>query len=672
MINSLKIILFFVTLLLCFYSYGQIKTNVPKSEIDILINIIPNFQGTELVDHLNLLATSISQRYPDSCLHYAIQASELSDSLNYELGEAEAIFNFGNGYFYKFDLNNALTNYLAALRIFEKFGDSDSHGNLLLQIGFINTFVGNHEKSVEYYRRAQFIFNKTGNHIARLFSEGKIRISFLFHLQNYDSALVYSNQLLVEYKQLGFELDEVSEFINLGNVYQAQNDGYKSLPYYDNALKKAREINDLYGIGMIFENLGNAYLNNIDKPYYQEAEKYYSDAIQFYKLAGRYEKLPSIYLCYANLQLKMRNYNTAGKYLNMGVKAVNDYYAIVDTLVYEIPDGKYRFITRVKLVLSEIYLGYSELFEQMGDYNKALYYNKLANQSEDSIYIEASRRSTEVVLANAENESITQKVKLLEKEKELQEERAQRSILLLIGSGVLVVFIVLIAILYIRQNKLKTEQDKTTLQQKLLRTQMNPHFLFNSLASIQHYIIKEKPTMASDYVGRFSKLVRQILNNSVEEWITLEDEIGSIENYLELQKVRYRDMFEYTLEMDEEIDPETTLVPPMLAQPFIENSIEHGFKHKEDKGKMRLRFSLNGNLIHFELEDDGVGREKAMKQLQSRNNDHRSMSTEITRERLKVLNKKLKQKINLAITDLKDDQGNPAGTKVVFDIPIKT
>jgi LytS/YehU family sensor histidine kinase len=200
---------------------------------------------------------------------------------------------------------------------------------------------------------------------------------------------------------------------------------------------------------------------------------------------------------------------------------------------------------------------------------------------------------------------------------------------------------------------------------------MNPHFLFNSLSSIQNFIIRKKPVEASDYLSRFSKLVRQILNNSVEEYVVLEDEIGSIENYLELQKIRYSNMFDYSIVVDNEIDPETILIPPMLAQPFIENSIEHGFKYKDGKGIMKIRFELNGSLIHFEVEDDGVGREKAKQISKGQNKDHRSMSTKITRDRLKVLKKRFGKKITLAITDLKDEKGNPVGTKVCFDIPFK-
>ncbi len=285
--------------------------------------------------------------------------------------------------------------------------------------------------------------------------------------------------------------------------------------------------------------------------------------------------------------------------------------------------------------------------------------------------MEANRRQADVILTNAENESITQKIQLLEKEKELQEERAQRSILFLIGSGILVVLIIIIAILFIRQKKSRIEQEKTNLQQKLLRSQMNPHFVFNSLSSIQGFITEKDPKTASRYLSRFAKLIRNILDSSVEEFIPLAEEIASIENYLELQKVRYEGKFDYTIEVDENIDIETMTLPPMLAQPFIENSIEHGFKHKKSKGIIKIRFGLKNNLIRFEVKDDGIGREKAMEILKEQNKGHRSMATDITRECLQVLNKRLSRKINLVITDLKDDKGNPAGTKVTFDIPFK-
>jgi LytS/YehU family sensor histidine kinase len=306
-----------------------------------------------------------------------------------------------------------------------------------------------------------------------------------------------------------------------------------------------------------------------------------------------------------------------------------------------------------------------------GEKEKAIQIHKPWMDILDSIHIYQRNKSILAVNVRYQTEKKEQELARLEEDNQLKEMRLRQSNWVMAGLGFVVLISGFMAIILIRQNRLKNSQLTLLFQQRLLRTQMNPHFLFNSLASIQNYIIKEKPALASDYLSRFSKLVRQILNNSVEEWVPLEDEIESIENYLELQKVRHRDMFDYTIDVDEEIDPESILVPPMLAQPFIENSIEHGFKHKEVKGHMQIRFELNGKLIRFVLEDDGVGRETAMQILQEQNKDHRSMSTEITRERLQLLSKKGRHKLRLAITDLKDEQRQAKGTKVVFDFPFK-
>jgi sensor histidine kinase YesM len=135
-----------------------------------------------------------------------------------------------------------------------------------------------------------------------------------------------------------------------------------------------------------------------------------------------------------------------------------------------------------------------------------------------------------------------------------------------------------LGVLYFRQGRINAMHEKMLVEQRLFRSQMNPHFIFNSLASVQNFIVKQDDTKASIYLSRFSELVRSILNNSLQEQITLEEEISTIENYLALQKVRFSDQFDYELEVDETLDPESTFVPPMLTQPFIENAIEHGIK----------------------------------------------------------------------------------------------
>jgi sensor histidine kinase YesM len=199
---------------------------------------------------------------------------------------------------------------------------------------------------------------------------------------------------------------------------------------------------------------------------------------------------------------------------------------------------------------------------------------------------------------------------------------------------------------------------------------MNPHFLYNSLASIQKYIVTEDSQTASVYLSRFSNLVRNILDSSVEEFVSLEQEVNTIKYYLELQKVRYIEKMDYAIEVDEQLDIENIQVPPMLAQPFIENAIEHGIKHKQTKGLVTIRISGNNDRVILEVEDDGVGREKAQEFLNQKNIKHRSLATSITKERLKILNKKSRQKISLEIEDLKDSTNRGIGTKVRFEIAV--
>jgi sensor histidine kinase YesM len=273
-------------------------------------------------------------------------------------------------------------------------------------------------------------------------------------------------------------------------------------------------------------------------------------------------------------------------------------------------------------------------------------------------------------MAEAEAEKTDQKIRTLSQDNELNQLRLSRTRFIFAGTAAGVLIISLFLLLFFQRKRWKAEQKSVNLEQKLLRSQMNPHFIFNSLASIQNFVINQKATEASIYLSRFSQLVRNILDSSVDENVPLQKEIETIQNYLELQKVRYAGQFEYTLTVDEKIDEESMMIPPMLAQPFIENAIEHGIKYKETMGHIDIRFKLEDDIIRFEVEDDGVGREKAKEIEQKHKRIHRSMSTSITHERLIKLNRKLKHKIRMEIIDLKDNLGGACGTKVSFGIPV--
>jgi sensor histidine kinase YesM len=198
---------------------------------------------------------------------------------------------------------------------------------------------------------------------------------------------------------------------------------------------------------------------------------------------------------------------------------------------------------------------------------------------------------------------------------------------------------------------------------------MNPHFIYNSLSCIQSFILSHEPEMANKYLTHFAKLMRNILKSSAREFITLEDEIITIENYLELQKVRFTNKFDFIINIDNTLDTSTLVIPPMIAQPFIENAIEHGLKHKESKGLLEICFRHNTGFFVYEIRDNGIGREKAKELQMTKNMKHKSMATTITSERLQAFNRKRNNKIAICIMDHKNEVGIGCGTSVIFKIP---
>lgn len=311
-----------------------------------------------------------------------------------------------------------------------------------------------------------------------------------------------------------------------------------------------------------------------------------------------------------------------------------------------------------------------QLATATGDHKKAIDYLQLYYQIRDSIFASQQGKQLELMMAEDEAEKQLQKLQSLAKDNELNRLQLSRTrfILIGIGSGILLISVILLLVL--QRRKLRAEQRSVSMEQRLLRAQMNPHFIFNSLASIQNFVINENSDQASIYLSRFSQLVRNILDNSVEEYVPLEKEINTIENYLELQKVRYGGKFDFKIIVDENLDQENMLIPPMLAQPFIENAIEHGIRHKATSGHIEIRFRLKDGLIRVEVEDDGVGREKAHEIESKQRTRHRSMATSLTRDRLNTLNKKMKKKIRMEIIDLKDHTGKGCGTRVEFGVPV--
>jgi hypothetical protein len=215
-----------------------------------------------------------------------------------------------------------------------------------------------------------------------------------------------------------------------------------------------------------------------------------------------------------------------------------------------------------------------------------------------------------------------------------------------------------------RENQL--ERDIQSAQLNALKLQMNPHFLFNSLTAIQDYILQEKPELASHYVGIFSTLMREILENSRKDLVSIKSEIEMLKKYLQLQQVRFEQKIDYEIFVDDLIDADYEYIPPMFAQPFIENSIEHGL-FKKAENKIIIRFERESDeLIRLTIEDNGIGiKEKLDRQ------SHHSLATTIVRERLALIQNITDEIMNLEMGNILDENGKIIGFRVNFTLPIK-
>ena len=235
--------------------------------------------------------------------------------------------------------------------------------------------------------------------------------------------------------------------------------------------------------------------------------------------------------------------------------------------------------------------------------------------------------------------------------------------------SVVLVFGCCLVYLIFQDFKLKEKYKRDAIQatQKALRAQMNPHFLFNALSSIQSYILKNDKKLSVKYLNKFSKLVRQVLENSMYNYIPIQDDVNALENYIQLEKIRFKDKFEYNIIMDDKINVCLNKIPPLLLQPIVENAIWHGILHKKHgNGKVSISFSLHEEYIKCIVEDNGVGRGET--KLKSASEGHKSIGLQLTKERLKVININSKNKIYLHIEDV-NSMCAETGTRVVLTIP---
>jgi len=377
---------------------------------------------------------------------------------------------------------------------------------------------------------------------------------------------------------------------------------------------------------------------------------YYNKSLSYSLPSKQYSSSANSLGNLGTINRDLGNYNSAisyyGKAIEQAIK-VNDWYN-----------------------LQWIYMDMSNMYLSQGDTSNAyINYVLYKKYSDDWIKSETAKGITEA--------RIKYEVDTHNKELALLSLRLKNNRILNIGFGGLILLTVTIGLLLFRGSKLKDRHRISEMNHKIseltqanLRQQMNPHFIFNTLNSIQYYMYQNDKLATNTYLTKFSSLMRKILDNSTKTSIPLRDELDALTLYLDLERLRFKDKFNYEIYVDEEIDPLLYKVPTMLIQPYVENSICHGLMPKDENGVVKIGMKLNEDHIVCTIEDNGIGRQAAQERRKMKDPNHNSLGTRIVSSRLDLVNSLYGTSLNTVYTDLKNEQGEPEGTRVEIHIPV--
>ena len=435
---------------------------------------------------------------------------------------------------------------------------------------------------------------------------------------------------------------------NIAKIKEAQDSLDLAIYYTKKALTIDKSINNHYGRMICYNRLGKLYIKKED---YSNAKKVLNDAIPIAESVKN-----SFYISLINnnlgwLNTKTKKYSKAKEHFKISLKLAEK--------------------KNYKTALTEIYTNYSEYHEQTGNYADALKYYKKHTLISNQLLNDKTSKYVNDLIAKYDSERKTNQIKNLAKQNEIAQ------LQLIKNRNFWIIFLVstfsLLVILYFlyRQNLLKKEKKILTLEQDVLRTQMNPHFIFNALNSIKHYIINNEQKNAVHYLNKFSKLIRKILESSSVKEVSLQEELETMDLYMNIENIRFSNEIYYNFNVDQALDLSKIKVPPLVLQPFLENALWHGLSSKKgDKNILLSVYKPSENFIQIDIQDNGIGR-KASAQIKSNKTIKRkSIGIELTKERLNNFIKGFKNPFSLSFNDLFDDQKNPNGTKVILKIPI--
>ncbi|WP_321319904.1 tetratricopeptide repeat protein [Labilibaculum sp.] len=616
--------------------------------------------SNKLVDTYQQDENSVTQQilhYLDSSAHLRNVSSEKSilvcqkaillseDSQDHNL-LSKSYKTQGINYFYAGTYDSAFIYYEKSIPQFEAINSKVDIGKVLGNIGLLYRKQGKYDKALEYYLDNLKIY-KEGNYEEGLGSVFNNLGNLYFETKEINKAETYYHYALRNFKKFKKTKEIANAYCNLGAISELRKEFTTSLDYYNKSLHENSKIGNilfesklLFNIGFLLHSQGKL----------DSAIIYVQKAEDIRIKIGDKDGVISTKLELGRIAIDQKKYTLAEKHLLEADKI-----AVKNSML------KWR---------AEILESLTTVYRKTGNYKKAYFHQNEMIQISDSLNeIQTTNRFAELSTAY-EIEKNQKELELLQQKSQIQNlELGKKNAWIIILMIVMILGAVAIVV-SLRINRLRADHKIMDLRQKVLLTQMNPHFLFNSLTAIQSFILDKKNVEANNYLSRLASLVRGILENSREEFVSLRTELETLKDYIGLQKLRFENEISYEFEIDKNIDQDQVLVPPMLAQPFVENALVHGMLRNNPNAKIQVKVSLTKNMdsLRFQIKDNGIGIDEAKKNRQAKN--HKSIATSIALDRVKIYNFKSSKKMYFEILDLNHLDQNSHGTQVSYTIPL--
>jgi len=559
------------------------------------------------------------------------------------------------------------------------------------QLGTKYRNISQFKEAIGFHQKGLDMATKGGNLEFRIFSLNMLGVVYR-RMDAIKTALDYNQEALELAESIENPSEGIKRSINvsvnsIGNIYQALEQYDLAIEQFKRSMKLEEELGNIRGLAVNNQNMGECL----------EALGKLNQALQSFRIALAYDEeidsdrgkaicknsIAQIYIKQDRLNEALKILEptlvaaeatgdkqiTSGVYINLG-------WALMKLERYGEAENNLRKGLRVSQKhnlprkISTSYNLLSELSRNKGDFKNALDYYKKSEQFEEQVTNDLNLRYVNDVIIRYDTEKKNSQIEVLAKENEIVKLKLRKNQnTLLVSTLLLALFTLILYILY-RQYQLKNEKKMLTLEQSMLRSQMNPHFLFNSLNSIKLYIINNEKKNAVHYLNKFSKLIRKILEASSLKEIPLAEELETVELYMNIENIRFSNEINFEIKVDEDIDTHVVKIPSLILQPFLENALWHGLSSKEGDKSIVMHVGRRKNgFVNISIADNGVGREEAERLKRNKVLKRKSVGIDITKERLANFSRDYQNSFDVEIVDLFGKNGEATGTKIILNIP---